>query len=1085
MEVEDFIPDYPQVGDKFFSYKIARKEEFRELKLSPYESKPRNIATPLLHQDIQSRFFSPHTDYDKELLFHAVGTGKTCSIAFIVENFKAYLRKDGTFRRALLLVPSRPLADSVREDIANVCTRIRTDLFSKEEEETLTAETKKRRIKKEVAKTYEIISYGNFVKKLGRSDEKLREEYNGRLIIIDEAHKIKLQDDKEEKKEKKKYDKIHHFLHIINARVLLLSGTVIWDKAYELAFLLNLILSHPNQLPAGAKFMKFYFDADSNLTKEGIAEMKSELIGKVSFLRQMMSTAQREEMGVIKPWMKHVKIYPSAMSDFQRKNAEKASTEVKIVTRAVKKGGKTVDIQYKTVGGAIRVSARNAGILVWPDGSYDSKSFDKYIVKDGKRYKYRNASIGRELYKNLAKYSSIYAAILYWITSRPNEVAFVYNELVKSGGGGAINFGLILEQAGFEWVRTAAALRRKSDKPKFIVLTSATAISGQIAEMLSIVSQPENKYGDICRVVIASKTAGHGLTIKNVRQAHDVAGWWNLSSGDQAFGRVFRFGTHDAFSKKEKYVRIFRHVGLAKGETGKVKDVDEGYPIGASFSPTKEMIGLKVYRIAEYKDYQNAQLYRLLKEIAWDCPLNYERNVLETDNDFSRACNYTKCNYYCDGYPKKYISKDDDVWKYDVPAKRIRYDTYNLFYSSKVIQILIEKVINVFREHFRLSLETLQVLISAKTREEKILTLLACRKIIDERISIRNRYGFLDFLKEDGNFYFLSQSMAIESSYTDSFYSEYPLVTEKIELKYLARIAQRVGDKEILAVFCRNPKEKLLSEMSYHTWIFLLEEYVKMIYKEDKTPREEAFFNVIDGSLADKFLVYDGDDKIHNMYAEEYTGTGYNITVKSRHPTGLMRIFRDKEKYWEYVGIENEEKYINLFKEEEKRKTGAVSIKDNPYGLYGFEEMKGDGSTVFKIWEEPRGEEKAKSGKVCSSWYIIELSRIIRKINEKVIELGGEIDDLALPDADMDDIIDRAKSKDKKDKVREIVSSKDSLINAIKKTRDNMGVLKDEKYLRDKDMEELHKIYYLSFMNRDQICSMLKEWFKEHKLFRE
>ena len=85
MDLYNFLPKYPNIIDKkldpydgeTLNDVIYNKKEFREIKLSEYE----NIKKGQLmkHQKIISRYLSSYTPYDGILLFHYMGTGKTCS----------------------------------------------------------------------------------------------------------------------------------------------------------------------------------------------------------------------------------------------------------------------------------------------------------------------------------------------------------------------------------------------------------------------------------------------------------------------------------------------------------------------------------------------------------------------------------------------------------------------------------------------------------------------------------------------------------------------------------------------------------------------------------------------------------------------------------------------------------------------------------------------------------------------------------------------------------------------------------------------------------------------------------------------
>ena len=84
-----FLPKYPNISAKNdsnllnpyngdFYNTIYNKKEFRELKLEKTEAVPTQPGNLMKHQEIIARYMSSHTPYDGLLLFHEMGTGKTC-----------------------------------------------------------------------------------------------------------------------------------------------------------------------------------------------------------------------------------------------------------------------------------------------------------------------------------------------------------------------------------------------------------------------------------------------------------------------------------------------------------------------------------------------------------------------------------------------------------------------------------------------------------------------------------------------------------------------------------------------------------------------------------------------------------------------------------------------------------------------------------------------------------------------------------------------------------------------------------------------------------------------------------------------
>ena len=167
-DIEEFIPTYPSIEDPEFSYKIFKRKEFHDLKLGPSEPVPTEQGVPFLSQELQARFFSPHTSFRSGLLFQGVGTGKTCASSLIVENFKNTLVDGKQRKKALVLVPNEDLERSYRTQVAYRCARegIYQPKFSEKELEEiklggktnaeLSAIKKERRLRAAIGKTYEI-----------------------------------------------------------------------------------------------------------------------------------------------------------------------------------------------------------------------------------------------------------------------------------------------------------------------------------------------------------------------------------------------------------------------------------------------------------------------------------------------------------------------------------------------------------------------------------------------------------------------------------------------------------------------------------------------------------------------------------------------------------------------------------------------------------------------------------------------------------------------------------------------------------------------------------------------------------------
>jgi len=107
---------YPTKDDVNFNLKIASKKEFYDNK---YEEKTpddfeniKQIAQRLCdntefelspHQMFVRNFMSFETPYNSLLLYHGLGTGKTCSAISVCEDMRTYLKQMGVTKRIIIV----------------------------------------------------------------------------------------------------------------------------------------------------------------------------------------------------------------------------------------------------------------------------------------------------------------------------------------------------------------------------------------------------------------------------------------------------------------------------------------------------------------------------------------------------------------------------------------------------------------------------------------------------------------------------------------------------------------------------------------------------------------------------------------------------------------------------------------------------------------------------------------------------------------------------------------------------------------------------------------------------------------------
>ena len=112
---------YPNLNDPNFNIKIANKKEFSNAK---YDGIIANVETRaeelgkveyelLPQQAFVRNFMSFQTPYNSLLLFHGLGSGKTCSAIGVCEEMRDYLRQMGISKR-IIIVASPNVQDNFK-----------------------------------------------------------------------------------------------------------------------------------------------------------------------------------------------------------------------------------------------------------------------------------------------------------------------------------------------------------------------------------------------------------------------------------------------------------------------------------------------------------------------------------------------------------------------------------------------------------------------------------------------------------------------------------------------------------------------------------------------------------------------------------------------------------------------------------------------------------------------------------------------------------------------------------------------------------------------------------------------------------
>lgn len=739
---------YPDTEDPAFIQKIMIKQEFAEnlqqsLRAQQIEKKnPCNSHEEFEISPVQrfiSRFLSPQTPYASALLYHGVGVGKTCAaISTAEEHLRAYPREhvyiiaprniQPGFRRTIfdeetLVIPQEGF------NTATGCTGnsylLRTGMEMERNRDLVI-----RRIKQSINTRYRILGYTQFynyiISILARSEKipdkerrtqqqirDLRDEFDGKMIIIDEAHNLRdspgeTEDDNldvaggdneisESKAGKRLTPKLMTLLRVSQgAKLLLLTGTPMYNNYNEIIFLMNLLLMNDKRAEISEKdiFMpKLKMVRGKGLTvfrsagKEKLGNIASAYL---SFMRgenplsfpvrfnpedaACPKLAQWPQLSPIGEEITSSTIPALLRLPFVPVTYEPAELNIikGIADAVTERGG----LGLKSLDEMIQSGNWLYPGTDTPDTRIRDSGFDSVFQekKEGVLSYYEPRENAAWMSKTELKKVSPKAHFILNRVQNTKGVIFIYSRFIKSG---ALPLALTLEANGYtpygsnrplfragarehdgqglqcalcnQRERGHSNSKHKFTPAKYVLLTGQANISPNNAAAIKAARSESNVYGKDVKIVIGSQVASEGIDLRFIREIYVFDAWYHLNKMEQVLGRGVRTCSHALLPPAERNCTIHLLVNSYDGLTSETAD-------------------LYMYRQGMKKAIEMGEVTRTLKEYALDCNLNFpaiyannmepvERmedsrsdirtNVSLNDTPYSSICDWMECPYAC------------------------------------------------------------------------------------------------------------------------------------------------------------------------------------------------------------------------------------------------------------------------------------------------------------------------------------------------------------------------------------------------------------------------------------------------------
>jgi hypothetical protein len=320
---------YPRLEDEEFNSKIASKKEFYNTQYDDYQLKKVEEESERLcnmkmelspHQIFVRNFLSVETPYKGILLYHGLGSGKTCSAITICEEYRLQNLNYNKDHR-ILVIASKNVQDNFRVQLFDErkleminglwnVTGCVSQSLANEVNPTFMKNIPKTQMIREINvlidKHYQFLGYRQFGNMVSRRLELLKKQtsldpksfkvkerqvlkqmFSNRLIVIDEVQNIRTNKGKEDMESIDVDEKVFQLLmsivkRAVNLKLVLMTATPMYDSYEEILSIINLLNANDGRSLISRTEI---FDVNGNFKERGKELFIQKITGYVSVVR--------------------------------------------------------------------------------------------------------------------------------------------------------------------------------------------------------------------------------------------------------------------------------------------------------------------------------------------------------------------------------------------------------------------------------------------------------------------------------------------------------------------------------------------------------------------------------------------------------------------------------------------------------------------------------------------------------------------------------------------------------------------------------------------------------------------------------
>ena len=475
-----------------------------------------------LPQQFLANFMSPKTSHKSVLIFHKIGSGKTCTAISIAEKWK--------HERHIIVVTPASLINNFRAELRSECAG--DSYMTSKQRELL-----KRHIPgsdeyneiidksdKLIDKHYSIMSYQKFIKDIDTIN------FKNKLLIIDEVQNIVSLTGSY-------YKTISNV--ILNApeslRIVLLSATPMFDKPIEIALTMNLL-----RIPEPFNIDTFYEDfvkvtinnktGKYKYTAKNLDTFKERIKGYVSYFRGAPPYVFPEIR------MKYVRC---EMSKYQYSNYLTVLENERRLKR------ETGDEYVNDLTNNFFIGTRLISNISFPNGTIGESGLTKFTGKH------------MDL-DNIGTYSTKFLELLKRVFKSSGPI-LIYSNFLNYGGIKSLT--KVLRYYGYKDYAASGQGRHR-----YAIWSGDESISYK-EEVRNVYNQPINANGSKLKIILFSSSGKEGWSAMNVQQIHILEPYWNDSRIAQIIGRGVRYCSHKLLPEEKRFVKVYIYLAVATKKT--------------------------------------------------------------------------------------------------------------------------------------------------------------------------------------------------------------------------------------------------------------------------------------------------------------------------------------------------------------------------------------------------------------------------------------------------------------------------------------------------------------------------------------